>query len=372
LPAPQYRLEVVVGFPAACGRPPGKNLEFAMAFFAACVFAFILGFAAHRASICTVRAIAEMFTARTAHMLGSILKSALWVLAIALPIFLLMPSVSASVGGWQLTGSAMLGGFLFGVGAASNGACAYTTMARLVDGDVGMLITIAGFAVGIVAFVTLVDMHVLSRPAPRPAMINSLNTWFLIPIGALLLWACYEMTKFWRRRPPDTTLRSLIFARQYRLSSAALLIGLSSSAIFFLIGSPGYSATLQNVVEGIIGSRAWPTFQRGALVLAVLMGMAFSTLQRGSFRIDWRPKPSWIRNIIGGVMMGLGTALLPGGNDALILYGIPSLSPHAIPSYMALALGIAAGLLLMRYMLGVHTRAVCRNDLYIAEESTKP
>lgn len=338
-----------------------------MAFVIACLFAFILGFAAHRATICTVRAVAEMFTARTAHMLGSILKSALWVIAITLPIFLLVPAASASVGGWQLTGSAMFGGFLFGVGAAANGACAYTTMARLVDGDVGMLITILGFAVGIFAFVMLVDIHWVSRPVARPALINSASKWLLIPIAGLLLWAAYELIRMWRDRPKGATLKSIIFAPQYRLSSAALLIGLSSSVIFFLIGSPGYSATLQNVVEGFIGSRSWPTFQRGTLVIAVLGGMAFSTLQRGSFRIDWRPKLSWLRNLTGGALMGLGTALLPGGNDALILYGIPSLSPHALPSYAALALGIAAGLLMMRYLLGVETRAVCKNDLYINE-----
>jgi uncharacterized membrane protein YedE/YeeE len=338
-----------------------------MAFAFACLFAFILGFAAHRASICTVRAIAEIFTARTVHMLGSILKSALWVIAITLPIFLLVPAAGASVGGWQLTGAAMFGGFLFGIGAAANGACAYTTMARLVDGDVGMLITIVGFAAGIFAFVTLVDMHWLARPVAQPALINSANKWLLVPIAGLLIWAGYEIVKMWRKRPKGATLRSTVFAPQYRLSSAALLIGLSSSVIFFLIGSPGYSATLQNVVEGFIGTRAWPTFQRGMLVVAVLAGMAFSTLQRGSFRIDWRPKRSWLRNFIGGALMGLGTALLPGGNDALILYGIPSLSPHAIPSYAALALGIAAGLLMMRYLLGVQTRAVCKNDLYIIE-----
>ena len=65
--------------------------------------------------------------------------------------------------------------------------------------------------------------------------------------------------------------------------------------------------------------------------------------------------------------MGLGVALIPGGNDALVLYAIPSLSPHALPAYVAMAVGIAAALLLMRWVLGVHTRVQCRDDLFMTE-----
>ena len=40
----------------------------------ACVLAAMLGFAAHRASVCTVRAVAEVVSSRTAYMLASIVK----------------------------------------------------------------------------------------------------------------------------------------------------------------------------------------------------------------------------------------------------------------------------------------------------------
>ena len=56
--------------------------------------------------------------------------------------------------------------------------------------------------------------------------------------------------------------------------------------------------------------------------------------------------------------------LAPGGNDSLVLYAIPTLSPHALPTYAALALGIATGLLTIRRLLGIETHAECRNDLY--------
>jgi uncharacterized protein len=59
--------------------------------------------------------------------------------------------------------------------------------------------------------------------------------------------------------------------------------------------------------------------------------------------------------------------MLPGGNDALILYAIPSFSPHALPAYAALLIGAGIGLLAMKHLGGIDTRVVCNNDIYRAE-----
>ena len=62
--------------------------------------------------------------------------------------------------------------------------------------------------------------------------------------------------------------------------------------------------------------------------------------------------------------MGFGVALAHGGNDSLVLYAIPILSPHALPGYAALTVGVAAGMLTIRLLLGIEMRAECRDDLY--------
>lgn len=49
--------------------------------------AMILGFAANRASICMVRAVAEMIRTGYTYMLRSIAKSVFWALAITVPIY---------------------------------------------------------------------------------------------------------------------------------------------------------------------------------------------------------------------------------------------------------------------------------------------
>lgn len=49
-------------------------------------------------------------------------------------------------------------------------------------------------------------------------------------------------------------------------------------------------------------------------------------------------------------MMGFGAALIPGGNGVLVLHAFPALSPHAVPAYIALILGVGASLLVSRFL----------------------
>jgi hypothetical protein len=328
----------------------------------ATLLAAILGFATHRASICTVRAVAELLSSRRGFMLASIGKSIVWASAITIPFYLLSGAALPTVGAWQLTSAAMLGGFLFGVGAAMNGACVYSTMARLADGEGRMLVAVIGFGAGILGFVILVDAGLLSRPSPGMPRIGLLIGW--LTAAVLLALAIYEAARLWRTRPSDARARELVLARQYRLSTAAMLIGLAAGLIYLIEGPYGYATTVQQGVEAALGRRPPAEAARWILLAAALFGMLASTLQRRSFRLDWRPRPGWLMNLAGGALMGLGVALAPGGNDSLVLYAIPTLSPHALPTYGALALGIAAGLLAIRWVLGIETRAECRDDLY--------
>src|SRR5918995_65530 len=167
------------------------------------VLAAILGFAAHRASICTVRAVAEVLSTRSAFMFGSVAKTVLWITAVSIPVLWLVPT-AAPVPGWQFSALAVGGGLVFGIGAAINGACAYSTMARLVDGEGGMLMTIAGFAVGVFLFVNLLGAGWVARPIPTPTVVAQSLTWLMLIAGLLLLWGIYELVRLWRTRPAGT------------------------------------------------------------------------------------------------------------------------------------------------------------------------
>jgi uncharacterized membrane protein YedE/YeeE len=338
----------------------------------AIVLGCILGFAAHRASVCTVRAVAELMSARSANMFAGVGRSWLWIWAVTIPFLWLMPAAATGINGWALTGLALLGGLAFGFGAALNGACAYSTMARLADGEGAMLAAVAGFAAGTGVFAAFAERQWLPRPMNAPVMLNVIAPWALVLAILFVLWAIYEGLRLWRTREPGLSLRELVLARRYRLSTAAMLMGVSGALLFLMYGSFGYTATFELLIERALGTGVPPPPTRWMLLIAVLAGMVISTLLRRSFRLDLRPRRGWLMNFGGGMLMGFGTALAPGGNDALVMYGIPTLSPYALPTYLALGVGVAAGLMLLRALAGFQPKAEFRDDVFIADSWTRP
>ncbi|MFZ8535879.1 YeeE/YedE thiosulfate transporter family protein, partial [Klebsiella quasipneumoniae] len=50
-----------------------------------------------------------------------------------------------------------------------------------------------------------------------------------------------------------------------------------------------------------------------------------------------------LRSVVGGTLMGIGIALIPGGNDGLILAAVPTLSPGGIVAYLLMTTTIVFG-----------------------------
>jgi uncharacterized membrane protein YedE/YeeE len=121
----------------------------ALIYIVSLLLAAVLGFAVHRAGFCTVRTVAEIYCTRRAYMLAAILKAVLWVIAVSVPIFLFLPGIAAPNQGYAISASAIAGGFLFGVGAAINGGCAFSTLGHLANGNLWMLTTLFGFGLGV-------------------------------------------------------------------------------------------------------------------------------------------------------------------------------------------------------------------------------
>jgi uncharacterized protein len=57
-------------------------------------------------------------------------------------------------------------------------------------------------------------------------------------------------------------------------------------------------------------------------------------------------RPEWRRGLRcagGGLIMGCGAALVPGGNDSLLLWAIPGLTIYGALAYLFMLVTIAAG-----------------------------
>ena len=315
------------------------------------LLAGLLGFAAHRASICNVKAVEEVLTTRRAYMFASFAKTVLWTVAATLLLIFLWPETRASGEGLTITATSLAGGFVCGVGMAINNGCAFSTLRRLGDGDVAMLVTLGSFVLGAFAISPLPEIWNVTQQSHVPSPYDVPQSWAVVLLAVFGVWAVWEAVRLVRSRPAGHTAAALMLARNYRLSTAAMLIGLANGVIFALNGNWNYTTTLGQGASRLVDIGPAPAIELWALFAALFAGMVFSSWQQRSFRIVARPRWSWLRNLGGGLLMGAGAATVPGGNDALLLHGIPNLSPHAAPAYIAMVLGIAV-FLACRMLLG--------------------
>jgi uncharacterized membrane protein YedE/YeeE len=328
--------------------------------------AVLLGFVVHRASVCSVRTVAEIFSTRKAHMLAATLKTVLWVIAVSMPILLSVPGTAAPHRNYAITVEAITGGFLFGVGAAINGGCAFSTLGYLASGNLWMLTTVFGFCMGVAGLFIMVPIiepgqGLSSLPLRAPNLLN------LTILALSWIFLCWEIIRLWKTRAKDRSWKQRILSRHYRLSTAALLLGFSGGVLYALHDSWTYTNALKREVQSLWLPIEKPEIISLFLFLSVFSGMLLSAWQRGNWRVQWHLVKTWPRHLIGGALMGAGAVLIPGGNDTLMFKSLPGLSPHAIPAIVALVFGIGITLLSIRLLTGKTLKTVCRNDICQSE-----
>lgn len=315
----------------------------------ALLMGMVLGASAHRAGLCTVKAVDEVLTARRAHVFWSFVKAALWTTAILAWASLF--GAEAELARRPVLAGGIVGGLIFGIGAGLNGACVFSTLSRLAEGHAVMLSTLVGWA----AAMALVQIAppALAAPAARSVVPAVLAM-------PLTLWSLWELWRIWQRRASvGAGFRSGFWA----LSPAVLLIAVANSTLLLLDRPWSFTST------ALCSSGAFPlapcrqTGMLWAISLAALATMFGSALMRRSFRLR-RPKVRGVaRHLAAGLAMGTGASLLPGGNDGLILFGLPALSPHALSSWLAILIGIVISLTVLR-TLGLRLpRISCDGDV---------
>jgi len=324
--------------------------------------AALFGYVAHRASICTVKAVVEIVSTGRAHMLSAFLRTAAWAI-VATYLMIWITGIEPVAIRHNPGLDALLGGVIFGMGAAINRGCAFSTLTRLASGDLGMILTLAGLAVGFAA------AFLYGVPTDASLPIGILDRPFggdlIADIGTALAgaWALYEIRRLWRGRDRRSGTRALVMTPHYRLSTAAVLLGLTAGALFFLDRDWVLAASVKNLTAANVIADRGVDFQGAAFLIAMTLGMALSAVLRGSFRVKAPGIGAILGSLVGGALMGYGAAIVPGGNDVLILHGIPLLLPHAIMGFVAMLVGVMLVVLLIRGVTGLSMTVDCHGDL---------
>lgn len=308
---------------------------------AALLLAAVLGGAAHRAGLCTIKAVAEVLHARRARVAWSFAKAALWtagLLALA-AVLGFAPQLSMR----PVEGLGLAGGLLFGMGAGLNGACSFSTLSRLAEGQAVMALTVAGWFLGAAVV------------GPAPVVPGAaISAGWALPLG---LWMAWEAGVIWRgRRDWPAGRRDGLWP----LAPSVLLIAAANVGLILLGHRWSFTSTVMCL--GQAQGQVRGCGEGVALSAAALVAMLGSALKRGSFRLDMPDLRGAARHLVAGLAMGLGAGLIPGGNDGLILFGLPPLSPHALPDWLAIVLGIALMLTLLRAAGRPIARIRCEGD----------
>ena len=308
---------------------------FSLAFVVAVLCAGVMGYAIQRGATCTVAAVDEVVTQRTYRRLLSLLEAALWVaggLVVAQTLHLL-PQMPA---GYAISGWTVIGGALLGLGAYINGACVFGAIARFGSGEWAYIVTPIGFYLGCLSVVPLFGVP-MPKKLPYGSPVLQASALVAIVFVAFALW---RLARPWLGGTKTMSARwhEALAARIWSPHAATTVIGVTFVVMLLLVGGWAYTDVLAELARGMSASVG----ARTVLALALLAGAALGGWTAGLFRSTRLSPTQLLRCVVGGVLMGWGSLLLPGGNDGLILVGMPLAWPYAWLAIATMCATIAA------------------------------
>lgn len=301
----------------------------------AALCAAVMGFAIQRGATCTVAAVDELLRQRRAARLLAMLEAALWVgggllLAQRLRWLPVLPTGFA-LSGWTVAGAALLG-----FGAYVNRACVFGAIARLGSGEWAYAATPLGFYLGCASVATLFSPgrpQVLPAGSPVLAAPGEL-AWLFI---AFIAWRLTLPLL----RPTRKVIGQKLLRGRWPPHMATTVIGLTFLAMLLLVGAWAYTDVLAELAHGMASSMVHNLQARCALLLCLLGGATLGGWTAGRFQARPPQGREVLRCATGGVLMGWGSLLIPGGNDGLILVGMPLLWPYAWVAFLTMCAAIA-------------------------------
>jgi hypothetical protein len=298
--------------------------------------ALAMGFLVPRSTTCAVAAVTEVFDRKRAWRFGGFAVASLsaivtlWPIAwfTGLPIHF-APSLIPSF-------LVLLGGLLFGAGAALNGACVFGTLTKIVSGDTSYLFVLPGLWLGALLLGVTglsVQPNLIANPELSALSLGLALLWGLA-LGLLILFG-------W------------LFIRKGKANKAGSMaaIGVIGGLLYTIHPAWNYNVAIHDFAQTIVSA---PQHMADGLlpwlVGAACLGGVTSTLTAGTFKLKSPSLRGSAGAMLGGFLMAFGLVMIPGGNDGLILFLLPSLIGSGALAYVAMNVGILGTLLLGRVL----------------------
>lgn len=311
-----------------------------MTFIAIASFAFVIafacaalmGYAIQRGATCMVAALDEVVNKRRANRLIALVEAGAWV-AGGLIVAHILGGLTMSPAGHTLRVATVLGGILLGSGALINRACVFGAIARLGSGDWAYVLTPVGFFIGCMAAQWLM---IDPAPATSASPLFAAAPVLIVPFALFAMWRGAEAFR--------AAQNGALAAHIWSPHRATMVIGLAFVLMLLTVGSWAYTEALASLARGMASS----TPAKLLLFVALLGGALAGGWTAGRLRMVVPTISELARCLIGGALMGMGSVVIPGSNDGLILLGIPLLQPHAYVALTSMAVAIVTGMMIER------------------------
>lgn len=294
---------------------------------------FLIGYASQRSGVCMVRAVRELLERRRVHRIAGFVLAAAWATLVMTAGELVGARPFATITGAMPDALSLAGGVLFGLGALLSGHCAIGILAAFTAGEFWRLGAIGAMFVAALMLGPHMSGATLMLPprAPYSSPFSDRPIWAVfvaLPLGALAATYIYRRLG-WRR--PRGGWSPLI---------AMTIIGIASGALFVLDLHWLYTSQIAALAQGN-SLLTWFSF---LAPMALVTGMLISARLGGMQKWRLGNLRDWALAIGGGLLMGLGATLVPGGNDTMLFTGVPLLLPNLLTAYAAFFITLLIGL----------------------------
>jgi uncharacterized membrane protein YedE/YeeE len=307
-----------------------------IAFAVAIVCAALTGYAIQRGATCMVAAIDELVNQRRATRLVALVEAAIWVGG-GLIVANLLGGLKMYPVGHHVGVVTVIGGALLGIGALTNRACVFGAIARLGSGEWAYVLTPVGFFLGCL----VADWWIPTTPSiTTPSPLFAAASLLVVPFALFVAWRGIEAFGAARRRE--------FAAHIWSPHRATMIIGLAFVVMLLTVGSWAYTEALASLARGMSSN----TMAKLLLFAALLAGALRGGWTADRLRSVAPAASELTRCLAGGTLMGMGSVLIPGSNDGLILLGLPLLNLYALVALVSMSLAIAGGMVIGRHLAG--------------------
>lgn len=301
---------------------------------ASITLALVLGFVAQRSFLCTVANVERFVVRRRADGLLGLVVAVCWAATVLLVLAWALPEQVRLPGEHAVSWTLVAGGLVLGVGSAVNGGCFVGSIVRIGSGDLNFLATLVGIGLGLRWMPELWPAPVgwAAQPMARHLATGS--------VGYVVLWLALLITGVARLLAEKR--RGRLWQPTWRGRWPRVLALALTGAVAGLMYARNPDWSYAIAIEAV----AVPEKAPGGLAtllapVALFAGAVISARLGGNFRLARPTLKGLARGLMGGMLMGAGAQLVPGGNDTLLLWSMPGLTLYGVVAYAAMVAAIA-------------------------------